>query len=61
MTVRAVFGPLSPSLRQSDGIEDLPLPDATADGIISDCLINLSADTDHVLAGTFGGLLGRTP
>ncbi|MFG2004892.1 methyltransferase domain-containing protein [Spirillospora sp. NPDC048911] len=44
-------------------IEDIPLPDATVDVVISNCVINLSADKPRVLAETFrvlrpGGRLG---
>jgi arsenite methyltransferase len=43
-------------------IEDIPLPDASVDVIISNCVINLSADKDQVLREAFrvlkpGGLL----
>jgi arsenite methyltransferase len=34
-------------------IEHIPLPDDTADVIISNCVINLSADKDAVLAEAF--------
>ncbi|HEY7651678.1 MAG TPA: arsenite methyltransferase [Methylomirabilota bacterium] len=34
-------------------IEQIPLPDASADVIISNCVINLSADKDRVLAEAF--------
>jgi arsenite methyltransferase len=34
-------------------IEQVPLPDATVDVIISNCVINLSADKDRVLAEAF--------
>ena len=34
-------------------IEDIPLPDDTVDVIISNCVINLSADKDRVLAEAF--------
>jgi SAM-dependent methyltransferase len=34
-------------------IEDIPLPDNSADVIISNCVINLSADKDRVLAEAF--------
>ena len=34
-------------------IEAIPLPDATVDVIISNCVINLSADKDRVLAEAF--------
>jgi ubiquinone/menaquinone biosynthesis C-methylase UbiE len=34
-------------------IEAIPLPDETADVIISNCVINLSADKDRVLAEAF--------
>lgn len=34
-------------------IEDIPLPDATVDVIISNCVINLSADKDEVLRESF--------
>lgn len=33
-------------------IEDIPLPDASVDVVISNCVINLSADKDAVLAET---------
>jgi SAM-dependent methyltransferase len=44
-------------------IEDLPLPDAQVDVVISNCVINLSADTAQVVAETYrvlrpGGRLG---
>ena len=44
-------------------IEDIPLPDGHADVVISNCVINLSADKPRVLAETFrvlrpGGRLG---
>jgi SAM-dependent methyltransferase len=44
-------------------IEDIPLPDASVDVIISNCVINLSADKPRVLAEAFrvlrpGGRLG---
>jgi L-amino acid N-acyltransferase YncA/2-polyprenyl-3-methyl-5-hydroxy-6-metoxy-1,4-benzoquinol methylase len=44
-------------------IEDIPLPDAHVDVVISNCVINLSADKPRVLAETFrvlrpGGRLG---
>ncbi len=44
-------------------IEDIPLPDGRVDVIISNCVINLSADKPRVLAETFrvlrpGGRLG---
>jgi L-amino acid N-acyltransferase YncA/2-polyprenyl-3-methyl-5-hydroxy-6-metoxy-1,4-benzoquinol methylase len=44
-------------------IEDIPLPEASADVVISNCVINLSADKPRVLAETFrvlrpGGRLG---
>jgi arsenite methyltransferase len=35
------------------GIEDIPLPAESVDVIISNCVINLSADKDRVLAETF--------
>jgi len=34
-------------------IEDIPLPDASVDVIISNCVINLSADKDQVLREAF--------
>jgi arsenite methyltransferase len=34
-------------------IEDVPLPDSSVDVIISNCVINLSADKDRVLAEAF--------
>ncbi len=34
-------------------IEEIPLPDASVDVIISNCVINLSADKDRVLAEAF--------
>jgi len=34
-------------------IEDIPLPDGSVDGIISNCVINLSADKDRVLSEAF--------
>lgn len=34
-------------------IEDVPLPDATVDVVISNCVINLSTDKDAVLAEAF--------
>src|SRR5260370_9951501 len=34
-------------------IEDIPLPDASVDVIISNCVINLSADKARVLAEAF--------
>ena len=34
-------------------IEAMPLPDNAVDGIISNCVINLSADKDRVLRGAF--------
>jgi len=45
------------------GIEDIPLPDGHADVVISNCVINLSADKPRVLAEAFrvlrpGGRLG---
>ena len=44
-------------------IEDLPLPDASVDVVISNCVINLSGDKTRVLAETFrvlrpGGRVG---
>ncbi len=44
-------------------IEDIPLPDASVDVVISNCVINLSTDKSAVLAETFrvltpGGRLG---
>jgi SAM-dependent methyltransferase len=44
-------------------IEDIPLPDASVDVVISNCVINLSADKPRVLAEAFrvlrpGGRLG---
>src|SRR4029077_8856637 len=44
-------------------IEDIPLPDGHVDVVISNCVINLSADKPRVLAETFrvlgpGGRLG---
>jgi L-amino acid N-acyltransferase YncA/2-polyprenyl-3-methyl-5-hydroxy-6-metoxy-1,4-benzoquinol methylase len=44
-------------------IEDIPLPDAQLDAVISNCVINLSADKPRVLAEAFrvlrpGGRLG---
>ncbi len=44
-------------------IEDIPLPDASVDVVISNCVINLSADKPRVLAETFrvlrpGGRIG---
>jgi arsenite methyltransferase len=46
-------------------IEDLPLPDAAVDVVISNCVINLSTDKPAVLAETFrvlvpGGRIGIT-
>src|SRR5215472_7561053 len=46
-------------------IEDLPLPDASVDVVISNCVINLSADKPAVLAEMFrvlspGGRIGIT-
>jgi len=43
-------------------IEDIPLPDASVDAIISNCVINLSADKDSVFRETYrvlkaGGVL----
>jgi hypothetical protein len=35
------------------GIEEIPLPDATVDVIISNCVINLSGDKDRVLREAF--------
>jgi len=45
------------------GIEDVPLPDAHVDVVISNCVVNLSADKPRVLAEAFrvlrpGGRLG---
>jgi L-amino acid N-acyltransferase YncA/SAM-dependent methyltransferase len=45
------------------GIEDVPLPDAQVDAVISNCVVNLSADKPRVLAEAFrvlrpGGRLG---
>jgi L-amino acid N-acyltransferase YncA/2-polyprenyl-3-methyl-5-hydroxy-6-metoxy-1,4-benzoquinol methylase len=45
------------------GIEDIPLPDGHVDTVISNCVINLSADKQRVLAEAFrvlrpGGRLG---
>jgi SAM-dependent methyltransferase len=45
-------------------IEDIPLPAATVDVVISNCVINLSADKPRVLAETFrvlrpGGRIGH--
>src|SRR6202140_4924236 len=37
-------------------IEQIPLPDNSVDVIISNCVINLSADKDRVLAEAFRGL-----
>src|SRR6187455_299218 len=34
-------------------IESIPLPDASVDVIISNCVINLSADKDRVLSEAF--------
>ena len=34
-------------------IEDIPLPDGRVDVVISNCVINLSADKPRVLAETF--------
>jgi len=34
-------------------IEDIPLPDGSVDVVVSNCVINLSADKDRVLAGAF--------
>jgi len=34
-------------------IEDVPLPDASIDVVISNCVINLSGDKDRVLAEAF--------
>jgi arsenite methyltransferase len=34
-------------------IEDIPLPEATVDVVISNCVINLSTDKDRVLAEAF--------
>ncbi len=44
-------------------IEDLPLPDASVDVVISNCVVNLSTDKPAVLAETFrvlvpGGRVG---
>ena len=46
-------------------IEDLPLPDASVDAVISNCVINLSTDKPAVLAEMFrvlvpGGRIGIT-
>jgi arsenite methyltransferase len=38
-------------------IEDIPLPDSSVDVIISNCVINLSADKDCVLAEAFRVLI----
>jgi L-amino acid N-acyltransferase YncA/2-polyprenyl-3-methyl-5-hydroxy-6-metoxy-1,4-benzoquinol methylase len=45
------------------GIEDVPLPDGQVDAVISNCVVNLSADKPRVLAEAFrvlrpGGRLG---
>ena len=45
------------------GIEDIPLPDGNVDAVLSNCVINLSADKPRVLAEAFrvlrpGGRLG---
>ncbi|NED52529.1 methyltransferase domain-containing protein, partial [Micromonospora aurantiaca] len=34
-------------------IEDIPLPDASVDAVISNCVINLAADKPRVLAEAF--------
>ena len=46
-------------------IEDIPLPDASVDVVISNCVINLSTDKPAVFASTFrvlrpGGRIGVT-
>ena len=57
-------GPASPTPEFLHGhIEDIPLPDEQVDVIISNCVINLSADKARVLAEAFrvlrpGGRLG---
>ena len=42
-------------------IEQIPLPDNSVDVIISNCVINLSADKDRVLAEAFRVLEARRP
>ena len=37
-------------------IENIPLPDNSVDVVISNCVINLSADKDRVLAKPFASL-----